>query len=307
MQIIKDFKLIVGNEGGFIGGLFKKAAGAIGTIAGSALGGPIGSVLGGGIGKAIEQQHAEDRQDRLRASEIAHQERFAKNALKWKVQDAKEAGIHPLAALGASTVSPSPTLVGGSGGGLSTEGLGQDISRAISAGMNKHQKKLLDLQVGSANADFEMKKLELIEKRRQVLGSPNDPGVQRQDVRVNKGVGHIERGKHPIYTHIDAGQGVLRAVPSEKYKEATEDNMLQEIPQSLEIISGKDNTKPPKSKWAKGAIDYYYSLSDMGWKPVFKGQKKPQKIQDKLRKMRKKDKYKLWKGSGPLYKKFWNK
>lgn len=35
------------------------------------------------------------------------QRQFAKNQIQWRVEDAKKAGLHPLAALGAPTVSPA--------------------------------------------------------------------------------------------------------------------------------------------------------------------------------------------------------
>ena len=41
------------------------------------------------------------------------QRQFAKHGIRWKVQDAKAAGIHPLAALGVSPSQAAPTAVGG--------------------------------------------------------------------------------------------------------------------------------------------------------------------------------------------------
>lgn len=61
--------------------------------------------------------------------QMAMQKTFAKNAIQWKVKDATKAGIHPLYALGANTVSFSPSAVGDLGIGQA----GQDISRAIGA------------------------------------------------------------------------------------------------------------------------------------------------------------------------------
>lgn len=44
------------------------------------------------------------------------QKEFAKMGVQWKIENAKEAGIHPLAALGAQTKSASPiSVTGGSG------------------------------------------------------------------------------------------------------------------------------------------------------------------------------------------------
>lgn len=59
---------------------------------------------------------------------------FAKNGIQWKVEDAKKAGIHPLAALGAQTISASPISVdGGNSFGAGVAAAGQDIGRAIQA------------------------------------------------------------------------------------------------------------------------------------------------------------------------------
>lgn len=43
---------------------------------------------------------------------LKYQKQFAKHAVRWKVRDAKRAGISPLAGLGAQTVSFSPSFVG---------------------------------------------------------------------------------------------------------------------------------------------------------------------------------------------------
>lgn len=56
------------------------------------------------------------------------QREFAQQGIRWKVADAKAAGIHPLAALGTNTVSFSPVSVGSDFGSM-----GQDISRAVNA------------------------------------------------------------------------------------------------------------------------------------------------------------------------------
>lgn len=60
------------------------------------------------------------------------QEKFAKNAIQWKVKDAQAAGIHPLYALGANTVSYSPVSVGSTWQDT-LSGMGADLSRAASA------------------------------------------------------------------------------------------------------------------------------------------------------------------------------
>lgn len=64
------------------------------------------------------------------------QEKFAKEGIRWKVEDAREAGIHPLYALGAQTSSFNNVSLGGvpeTGMATGLAAAGQDISRAVNA------------------------------------------------------------------------------------------------------------------------------------------------------------------------------
>lgn len=80
---------------------------------------------------------------------ISWQKKFARNAIQWKVKDAKAAGIHPLAALGASTHSFQPVSLGTDFGSM-----GQGIGRAIDATADKEQRQ-------NADAGTAMQKLQL--------------------------------------------------------------------------------------------------------------------------------------------------
>lgn len=67
----------------------------------------IANIVGGLIGSDnVDKTNAMTRD--LSLQNFAMQERFAKEGIRWKVEDAKAAGIHPLYALGASTPSFSP-------------------------------------------------------------------------------------------------------------------------------------------------------------------------------------------------------
>lgn len=67
------------------------------------------------------------------------QKEFAQNGVQWKVADAKKAGIHPLAALGAQTISYSPMSVGmDMGTGIANAG--QDIAQGIHRTRTQSQK-----------------------------------------------------------------------------------------------------------------------------------------------------------------------
>lgn len=80
------------------------------------------------------------------------QKEFAQNGIRWKVEDAKAAGLHPLAALGVSGSSYAPVNTqsyyeneqAGLGNALSN--MGQDISRAVGAKQTRAERAVSDLR-----------------------------------------------------------------------------------------------------------------------------------------------------------------
>lgn len=90
--------------------------------------GAIGSLVGGLFGN----QSAKKREQQAQR----WQENVMKKQIQWKVADAKAAGIHPIAALGHSMVSPSPTMIGRE----SYSDIGQNVGRALDATMTSGQK-----------------------------------------------------------------------------------------------------------------------------------------------------------------------
>lgn len=96
---------------------------------GSAIGGAIGGALGL-IGSSQSQANAA----RLNQLNYEHQKEFAQNGIRWRVADAKAAGLHPLAALGAQVASYSPSAVIGDSPDYSfLKDMGQGIDRAMDA------------------------------------------------------------------------------------------------------------------------------------------------------------------------------
>lgn len=80
------------------------------------------SIIGGLMGKKSSEEAAEKNAN--------IQREFAQNSIRWRVEDAKAAGIHPLYAIGAPTISASPSYVGDTLG-TSVAAAGQDLSRAM--------------------------------------------------------------------------------------------------------------------------------------------------------------------------------
>lgn len=100
---------------------------------GSAIGGAIGGIAGGVAGLFSSGQSSASA-ERLNRLNYEHQKEFAQNGIRWKVADAKAAGLHPLAALGASTAQYTPaTAIGDSPDWSFLADAGQSIGRAVDA------------------------------------------------------------------------------------------------------------------------------------------------------------------------------
>jgi hypothetical protein len=115
--------------------IFKGAlGGAIGAVGGSMLGLPpsVGASLGSALLGASSERDAQRRAEQQAQLERDTQREFAQNGIRWKVEDAKQAGIHPLYALGANTVAYNPVAINDTPSNAMAN-MGQDLSRAINA------------------------------------------------------------------------------------------------------------------------------------------------------------------------------
>lgn len=126
-----------------------------------------GSVVSGAIGAAgalLGGKQSAANQAKMAQQNYEHQKEFAQNGIRWKVADAKAAGIHPLYALGASTSSYSPVSgYGGDNGiGEAAATFGQGIGRAVEAGMTREERQ-------RENAKREMQETFDLALRRQEL------------------------------------------------------------------------------------------------------------------------------------------
>ena len=129
----------------------------LGSAIGGAIGG-VGSIVGGIIGGNNAQAVA--------GMNYEAQKEFAQNGIRWKVEDAKRAGIHPLYALGASTQGYSPS--GGYGGdfGISDAAaqFGQGFERAQQAKMTKEEREKQEVR----DAIQDMAALEDLNQKRRM-------------------------------------------------------------------------------------------------------------------------------------------
>lgn len=113
-----------------------------------------GALVSGGfdlLGKGIEAWTSHNQ----REQEYARQKEFATHGIRWRVADAKAAGIHPIYAIGANTPTYSPQSAIGTDLGLSD--FGQNIGRAIEAKQTREERQNAQEvanDVGKAQASY---------------------------------------------------------------------------------------------------------------------------------------------------------
>lgn len=184
---------------------------------------------------------------------ILLQREFAQHGIRWKVEDAKKAGIHPLAALGASTHSFSPVSVGHEPDRSAdfNVAMGQDISRAIQATRTAQERRLAELQLSNAQADLDGKIIDNQIRASQLQKMTSPAGVgpalpNANDFSTIPGQGNsVQVSPSKVFASQSPGSGIqagtitsmqysreangnVSVVPSEQGKERNEDDFIAE-------------------------------------------------------------------------------
>lgn len=199
-----------------------------------AAGNIIGSIAGSYLTGKSNEKAAE--------ANASIQRELAQNGLSWRINDAKKAGINPLAALGASLPSGNPVAVGTDYGDLGLGAAGQSISRAMKSGMTKEQREMHELNKRLLEVQIEG---QAIENRNKMTGSPPPMPINtKPDVPLssaefpfeNKGKGYviepnritasgqtgIEAGPAPMYQFAIDDEGNGRVLPSNQFADLVE-------------------------------------------------------------------------------------
>lgn len=257
------------------------------------------SLIGGAMNQS-NQQEAIDYQREQRAHNEALQREFAQNSIQWKVKDAQAAGVHPLAALGAPSISPAVSIgslpSGNSPMGSALASAGQDISRAMTASATQTQRdgaqslaQNLLLERGALENEVLRAQLARLRSAQVGPGAPSaaeDPwkaGVPLNDandasrvtndpVKVNPGAA-LEPGSGPgAHSDVDwvrTRNGGLTAAPSKAMKDRVEDmgfepHLWTWRNRVMPYITGM---KPPPVSPPHGKR-WEFSHHDQTWYPV---------------------------------------
>lgn len=156
------------------------SGGLSGTLLGAAGIGAGTSFLGGLLGSSANRKMAE-RAERFNREVL-------QNAIQWRVQDARKAGLHPLFALGANvaTSGGNPQFIGDPLGPSLAEA-GQDISNALVRTQTAEQrmKNQLDLALMAKNIEETDARTQYIRAQQRALeqagaASPGGLGLQAE-------------------------------------------------------------------------------------------------------------------------------
>lgn len=134
----------------------------------------------GGLMNMNNQNKLAERQENL-------QREFAQNSIQWRVNDAKKAGIHPLAALGSQGISYNPSYVGGDNFGGSQASISTSTSDKEIDELNK---RLLTAQVRHAEAEATSAEMANIPKPQNTGGVLFGASQTKGALTNQTGVGH---------------------------------------------------------------------------------------------------------------------
>lgn len=143
-----------------------------------------GANLVGGLMGRQSAREANAANERMAQQNIALQKQFAQEGIRWKVEDAKAAGIHPLYALGAQTSSFSPVSVGAvsdSSMPNAMAAMGQNLGRAMNATRTSSERdeafitSTRALELEGKKLDNDIKRASLASAVRTATVAPNPP------------------------------------------------------------------------------------------------------------------------------------
>lgn len=171
------------------------------------------------------------------------QREFAQKGIRWRVEDAKAAGIHPLVAVGAQTHSASPSYVDGTDYNQKSKSekwadFGNTIDRAIGATMTEGERlkqRLLLAQIRGQEIENDRKASELATTTQPgnppAFPSMGDSGNVQVDASrrtsTMPGVPSLEAAISPATKAFINRDGTISIWPSKDAKESTEDSWYE--------------------------------------------------------------------------------
>lgn len=169
--------------------------------------GAIGSIVGGIFG------------NKQAKAELAFQKDLARKRIRWTAYDARQAGIHPLAALGAGYPSYSPVGDGGLGAAIANAGahLGDAVQGAKGSSL---QKRVVESEIAVNEAQVDALRAQAVS------------GIAEAQAVVKGGAARMSTAPGPQTTGINEGNpvaaadGIRQLSAGEHYVRTPEGNLV---------------------------------------------------------------------------------
>ena len=156
------------------------------------------AILGGAAMAKRSQDKARASANKNADANMRMQREFAQQGVRWKVEDAKAAGLHPLAALGSQTNAYTPQAMpvfddSPMGRGISQAG--QNISRAVATQKTAEEKEFTALKLQRARLENKLGEVEYVKALRDLYppsatnmpsSNVNSVGVLEQDINTSQ-------------------------------------------------------------------------------------------------------------------------
>lgn len=241
----------------------------------------LGSALAGaGLGFIGDMYGSHLNRRESRAAEARNremQEQFARNGLRWRMEDAQAAGIHPLAALGFNPSQPSPVAVGDTGVGDAYSRLGQNIGRAVSATQTAWERKMNAAQLEGALLNNDI--LRSQKTRIQHANNPPMPDSGVIETPLTRVAAERDRnwqeiGSYPSVAYMQSPTGLVPVMPP-NLAEALESDQTNQIQWGIRYKGGPNFApveRPSNRKLPAGKIGWVWNFKLQEWRPVSRGQ-----------------------------------
>lgn len=236
----------------------------------------VGDVVGAGLSfiggqQQMAQQNAQFNTSRVLAEQqLAFQQAAAQNGIRWRVSDAKAAGVSPLVALGAPTFNPGAIGVAPTAGGNPYEGaaahlgkLGQDVSAAVGRTQTAEERfdafmnfQIKQAQINKLNADTEVSKASAASIASRMPNNPPFPSVGGSGglagQTVDRGFG-VARETIPKIETAGPNPGTAAgAEPNSMWKRTGEFTVVR-VPRDP-VIASASPWNPEYIKWQMGTF-----------------------------------------------------
>lgn len=258
-------------------------------------------IAGPVIGAAFDMYGSHKDRDAAAEANAANaqlQREFAMNGIQWRVADARAAGIHPLAALGASGANASPSFVVGDAGGnyralgnMSRE-MGQNLTRAAYASADPLEKEFKAEQLRSVRTQNNILDVQLA-KEMQDLHNGGQPSIPLNDGGWMPGQGN-SRGlvqeyprRRPMSDSLKPSQvagwtqdvdwvrtpnGLSPVIPqdlSEAYESDEAGSILWQLRNRFLPNLGDTTNSPSSEKLPVGANRWIWNYYKQAWVPDY--------------------------------------